>query len=263
MTALSAAGEVIMITRTKCLSYIETVLEPARFHDYCPNGLQVAGNEQVQNIVTGVTASQALIDAALDTQADTIIVHHGYFWRGEDPRVIGIKQRRLKQLLINDINLIAYHLPLDGHPTLGNNAQLAAQLSLEVDGRISGTGDPAIGLCGCFAMPKAVPEFADDLRQILGREPMVIQGHNRPMTTIGWCTGAAQGYIEQAAELGLDEYLSGEVSEQTTHLARELGINYFAASHHATERYRVQALGEHLAAQFGVIHQFIDIDNPV
>jgi len=258
-----AVGGKTMITRTECLSYIETLLEPTRFHDYCPNGLQVAGKEHINTLISGVTASQALIDAALDLEADAILVHHGFFWRGEDPRVIGIKQRRLKQLLINDINLIAYHLPLDGHPSLGNNAQLAALLGLEINGRIPETGDPAIGMSGCFTTAKSVPEFADQLRQCLGREPLVIQGHNRPMTTIGWCTGAAQGYIEQAAELGLDAYLSGEVSEQTAHLARELGINYFAAGHHATERYGVAALGVHLAEQFELQHQFIDIDNPV
>lgn len=252
-----------MITRTECLSYIDTLLEPARFHDYCPNGLQVAGKGQIKTLISGVTASQALIDEAIEFEADALLVHHGFFWRGEDPRVIGIKQRRLKQLLMNDINLIAYHLPLDAHPVLGNNAQLAALLGIEIDGRIADTGDPAIGMCGCFSEPKSAPEFADELRQSLGRGPLVIQGHNRPMTTIGWCTGAAQGYIEQAAELGLDAYLSGEVSEQTAHLARELGINYFAAGHHATERYGVKALGEHLAEKFEIQHQFIDIDNPV
>lgn len=252
-----------MITRTECLSYLETLLEPSRFQDYCPNGLQVAGTEYIENLVTGVTASQALLDAALDVGADTVLVHHGFFWRGEDPRVIGIKQRRLKQLLINNVNLIAYHLPLDAHPSLGNNAKLAQLLDLETDGRISGTGDPAIALCGCLAEPKSVPEFADQLRQVLGREALVIQSHDRPITTIGWCTGAAQSYIVQAAELGLDAFLSGEISEQTVHLARELGINYFAAGHHATERYGVMALGEHLAQQFDIQHQFIDIDNPV
>lgn len=252
-----------MITRTECLSYIETLIEPAKFRDYCPNGLQVEGAETIKNIVSGVTASQALIEAAIEYEADTILVHHGYFWRGEEPRVVGIKQRRLKQLLTHNINLLAYHLPLDAHPTLGNNAQLAARLGIEIDGRIAGTGDPAIGLCGCFNDAKSLPELADHLRQTLGSEPTVIQAHNRPITTIGWCTGAAQGYIEQAAELGLDAYLSGEISEQTTHLARELGINYIAAGHHATERYGVQALGEHLASHFGVMHQFIEIDNPV
>jgi len=252
-----------MITRTECLSYLETLLEPHRFQDYCPNGLQVAGSELINNLVSGVTASQELIEAALDLGADTILVHHGYFWRGEDPRIIGIKQKRLKQLLMNDVNLIAYHLPLDAHPTLGNNAQLSQLLELEVDGRISGTGDPAIALCGCLSEPMSVPELADQLRQKLEREPLVIQAHDRPITTIGWCSGAAQGYIEQAAELGLDAFLSGEISEQTVHLARELGINYFAAGHHATERYGVQALGNHLAEQFDLQHQFIDINNPV
>lgn len=252
-----------MITRSEFLSYLETLLEPNRFQDYCPNGLQVAGTEYINNVVTGVTASQDLLDAALDLNADTILVHHGYFWRGEDPRVIGIKQRRLKQLLVNNVNLIAYHLPLDAHPTLGNNAQLARLLDLETDGRISGTGDPAIALCGCLAEPKSVAEFTAQIRQTLGREPMVIQGHDRPITTIGWCSGAAQGFLEQAAVLGLDAYISGEISEPTVHLARELGINYFAAGHHATERYGVKALGEHLAQQFDIQHQFIDIDNPV
>ena len=253
----------MMVTRNECLSYLETLLEPSRFQDYCPNGLQVAGRDNIQQIVTGVTASQALIDAALDFGADTILVHHGYFWRGEDPRVIGIKQRRLKQLLVNDVNLIAYHLPLDAHPDLGNNAQLARLLDIEVDGRMASTGEPAIGLCGSFSESCTVPEFADLIRQKLEREPLVIHAHDRPMTTIGWCSGAAQDYIEQAAELGLDAFMSGEISEKTVHLARELGINYFAAGHHATERYGVMALGEHLASQFGVKHQFIDIDNPV
>ena len=252
-----------MIPRTELLSYLETLLEPNRFQDYCPNGLQVEGQDQVKVLVTGVTASQALIEAALDVGADTILVHHGYFWRGEDPRLIGVKQKRLKQLLVNDVNLLAYHLPLDAHPSLGNNAQLSELLEFEVDGRISGTGDPALALCGCLPEAMSVPELADHLRQKLEREPLVIQAHDRPITTIGWCTGAAQGYIQQAAELGLDAFLSGEISEQTVHLARELGINYFAAGHHATERYGVLALGEHLAQQFDLQHQFIDIDNPV
>lgn len=252
-----------MIPRTECLSYLETLLEPNRFRDYCPNGLQVAGAEHIEKLVTGVTASLDLIEAALDEGADTILVHHGYFWRGEDERIVGIKQRRLKQLLLNDVNLIAFHLPLDAHPTLGNNAQLAQLLSIEVDGRIAGTGEPALALCGCLPEQKSMPELADHIRETLGREPLMIQAHNRPVSTIGWCSGAAQGYIEQAAELGLDAFMSGEISEQTVHLARELGINYIAAGHHATERYGVLALGNHLAEQFDLSHQFIDIDNPV
>ncbi len=252
-----------MISRTELLSYIETMLESNRFKDYCPNGLQVAGTETIEHIVAGVTASQALIDAAIDLGADTILVHHGYFWRGEDQRIVGIKQKRLKALLNNNINLIAYHLPLDAHPTLGNNVQLAQELGIEVDGRVAGTGEPALALCGCLTVPNSVPEFSDLLRQKLQREPLVIQAHDRPIQTVGWCTGAAQGYIEQAAELGLDAFISGEISEQTVHLARELGINYFAAGHHATERYGVKALALDLANQFNIKQQFIDIDNPV
>lgn len=252
-----------MISRSELLSYLETLLESNRFKDYCPNGLQVAGAETVEHIVAGVTASQALIDRAIDEGADTILVHHGYFWRGEDPRVVGIKQKRLKALLANNINLIAYHLPLDAHPNLGNNVKLAEVLGIEVDGRVAGTGEPALALCGCLKTPATVPEFSDLLRQKLEREPLAIQVHDRPIETIGWCTGAAQGYIEQAAELGLDAFISGEISEQTVHLARELGINYFSAGHHATERYGVKALALDLARQFNIKQQFIDIDNPV
>ncbi|MFW5426230.1 MAG: Nif3-like dinuclear metal center hexameric protein [Methylophagaceae bacterium] len=252
-----------MISLTECLSYLETVLEPGKFQDYCPNGLQVAGREHIKTLVTGVTASQELLDAALDLEADTILVHHGYFWRGEDPRVIGIKQRRLKQLLLHDINLIAYHLPLDAHPVVGNNAQLAKLLEIEVQGSIQGTGDSNIVLYGCLKSPVAAVDFADKISQTLQRSPLLIEGHERPIKSIGWCSGAAQGYIEQAAELGLDAFISGEISEQTVHLARELGIHYFAAGHHATERYGVKALGEHLAEKFDVQHHFIDIDNPV
>lgn len=252
-----------MITRTELLAYLDETLEPGRFKDYCPNGLQVAGTDQVETIISGVTASEAFIKAAIEADADAILVHHGYFWRGEDPCITGIKQRRLKLLLENNINLLAYHLPLDAHSTLGNNVQLAETLGLEIDGRISGTGDPAIGLCGCIPEPMTVSSFTEHVQQRLSREPLVIQGHDRPITTIGWCTGAAQGYLQQAAELGLDLFLSGEISEPTVHMARELGINYMAAGHHATERYGVQAVGQALAQRFNIRHHFIDIDNPV
>lgn len=252
-----------MITRTEFLAYINQVLEPERFNDYCPNGLQVEGREEITTLVTGVTASEALLEEAIELNADAILVHHGYFWRGEDARIIGMKQRRLRLLLENDINLIAYHLPLDAHPSLGNNAQLAELLGIEVDGRISGMGEPAIGLCGSLPESLSLSAFSSHVRQKLKRDPLVIQGHDRPITTVGWCTGAAQGYLQYAAELGLDLYISGEISEPTVHMARELGINYMAAGHHATERYGVKALGEMLAEQFDIVHHFIDIDNPV
>ena len=252
-----------MITRTELLAYLDELLEPSRFQDYCPNGLQVEGKQQINILVTGVTASQALLDAAVANNADAILVHHGYFWRGEAPAVTGLKYQRLKTLLTRDINLFAYHLPLDAHAELGNNAQLAKILDLEVDGRISGPGEPAIGLCGCLKVAQSLSEFSSFIANRLGREPTTIAGHNRDINTLGWCTGAAQGYIQQAAELGLDAFISGEASEQTTHLARELGIHYIAAGHHATERYGAKALGEHLAEHFDLQHHFIDIDNPV
>lgn len=252
-----------MITRTELLAYLDDLLEPAKFQDYCPNGLQVEGKQQISTLVTGVTASQALLDAAVTKQADAILVHHGYFWRGEAQSITGIKYRRLKTVLTHDINLLAYHLPLDAHAELGNNVQLARVLDIEIDGRIAGTGDPALGLCGSLRQPQTVADFSAHISQRLQREPLVVTGHQRPINTIGWCTGAAQGYLQQAAERGLDAFVSGEISEQTTHLARELGIHYFAAGHHATERYGVQALGKHLAEQFGLQHYFIDIDNPV
>ena len=252
-----------MIARTDLLSYLETLLEPDRFRDYCPNGLQVAGRENIKCLISGVTASKALLDAAIALNADAILVHHGYFWRGEDPRIIGIKQQRLKQLLMNDVNLLAYHLPIDAHPVYGNNVQLAQRLDIEINGLIPDTGEPALAMCGNLLDPSTASNFATHISAKLGREPLVIQGHDRPIKTIGWCSGAAQIYIEQAAEMGLDAFISGEISEQTVHLARELEINYFSAGHHATERYGVMALGEYLAEKFDLEHHFIDMSNPV
>jgi dinuclear metal center YbgI/SA1388 family protein len=252
-----------MITRTELLAYIDETLMPGRFKDYCPNGLQVAGNEEIQHVVSGVTASAALLHEAIAAGADTVLVHHGYFWRGEDPCVVGMKQQRLKLLLENNINLIAYHLPLDAHPQLGNNVQLAEKLGILTAGEIAGSGDPAIALYGTLPEPVSLGTLGKQLEQKLGRTPLLIPGHDRKIASIGWCTGAAQGFLQQAAAMGLDAFVSGEISEPTTHMARELGIDYIAAGHHATERYGVQALGELLAQQFNLRHHFIDIDNPV
>lgn len=249
-----------MIQRDELVNYLHQLLNVADFEDYAPNGLQVEGSSTVAKIVGGVTASQALVDAARERGADALLVHHGYFWKGEDPRVLGMKQRRLKALLAADINLLAYHLPLDAHPRLGNNARLAELLGLRAEGGFGG-GD--IGQYGCLAAAMSGEAFAGLLAQKLGRTPLHIAGGNHQIRRIAWCTGAAQGYIEQAAELGVDAYLSGEVSEQTVHVAREVGIHFFAAGHHATERYGVQALGAHLAGEFGLNFEFVDVDNPV
>ncbi|MGB5450737.1 MAG: Nif3-like dinuclear metal center hexameric protein [Sedimenticolaceae bacterium] len=239
------------------VAYCNLRLDVGSFDDYCPNGLQVEGRPEVGSIVSGVTASRALIDAAAQAGADLLLVHHGYFWRGEPAPLVGVKGRRVKALLAADISLLAYHLPLDAHPDLGNNRQLAIALGFDnataVDGLLWGVELSR-------AMPAA--DLVARVDSALGRKPLVI-GPQSPVRRIAWCTGAAQGMIGQAAAAGLDAFISGEVSEQTVHEARELEILYLSAGHHATERYGVQALGSELAERFGLNHRFIDISNPV
>lgn len=246
--------------REELVNYLDGLLVPGKFRDYCPNGLQVEGRSEIVRLVAGVTASQALLEAAIERHADAILVHHGWFWKGEDGRVTGIRRKRLGSLLAADINLLAYHLPLDAHPELGNNAQLALRLGWLPEGRF---GEQDIAWLGTLAEPCDLPTLTDRVAGGLGRPPLVVAGDGRPVRRIGWCSGGAQGYFEQAIALGVDAYLSGEISEQTVHLARESGIAYLAAGHHATERYGVQALAGHLAQQFGISCDFIDLDNPV
>lgn len=252
-----------MLERRLLLQHLETLLQPHTFRDYSPNGLQVSGRETISHIVTGVTASQALIDAAIEQGADTILVHHGYFWKGEDERVVGIKRERLKALLTHDINLIAYHLPLDSHPVYGNNIQLAERLSLKVDGPIDAHDPTVPGLVGRLPQAMTGADFSLWLAERLDREPLHIGEETDIIESIAWCTGAAQSYLQRAVDLGVDAFLTGEVSEPTVHLARETGIHFFSAGHHATERYGVKVLGEYLAEQFDLTVEFIDIDNPV
>jgi dinuclear metal center YbgI/SA1388 family protein len=240
--------------------YLADYLQVHDFRDYCPNGLQVEGRGEIARIVTGVTASAALIEAAVADGADALIVHHGYFWRGEDARITGMRRRRIGLLFEHELNLFAYHLPLDAHPEIGNNATLARQLGIEVTRRF---GEQDIAALGSVAEGSTVASFTRTITEKLGRSPLVIGDAARPLRRIAWCTGGAQGMFEQAIALGVDAYLSGEISEQTVHLARESGVAYIAAGHHATERYGVQALGAHLAQRFGVQHRFIEIDNPV
>ncbi len=249
-----------MIKCSVLLEYANELLKVNQFNDYCPNGLQVEGREEVSHIVSGVTASRALIEAAITASADAILVHHGYFWKGGDPVITGIRRRRIGLLIESNINLIAYHLPLDAHPELGNNACFGKLLDIMPGGVLDSTG---IGMTGELPESLSIEELAAKITRILGRIPQVISIGDRPIKNIGWCTGAAQGYIEQAAALGLDAFVSGEISERTFHLAREYGIHYIAAGHHATERYGVQALGNHLAEHLGITHQYIEIENPV
>ncbi len=252
-----------LIRLDELVRYCDLLLDVGNFRDYCPNGLQVEGRDEVLRIVSGVTASQALIDAAIGQQADLLLVHHGYFWKGEDARVTGIKRRRLKALLDHDISLLAYHLPLDAHPELGNNACLGHRLGLHIEDRFGDGSGPELACEATSDQPLSVAELGARLATVLGREPQHVGAGPTQICRIGWCTGAAQGYLEAAARRGLDAFISGEISEPTVHIAREYGIHYFAAGHHASERYGVQALGEHLAVHFGIEHFFIDIDNPV
>ena len=239
------------------------MLQPHLYKDYCPNGLQLSGTQEIKKIVTGVTASLALIEQAVAAKADALLWHHGYFWKGETPVITGIKRQRLYALMQHDINLIAYHLPLDVHPEFGNNVQLAMKLNFATTQKISLAGNPDLLSIGTLAKEQSPAEFASFLQQNLQQTVQHLPGADKKISKIAWCTGAAQDLLETAAALNVDAYLSGEASERTFHLAAETGVDYFACGHHATERYGIQALGEHLAKEFNVEHQFIDIPNPV
>lgn len=241
-------------------TYLDSLLEASRFKDYCPNGLQVEGKAEVQRILCGATASQALIDAAIDWQADAILVHHGWFWKNEDGRLTGFRKQRMAALLKHDINLFAYHLPLDAHPQLGNNAQLAQRLGWQIDGNF---GEQAIGFLGCPPQAMTARELAEQIGTVLARTPLLLGDETRKIKRVAWCSGGAQGYFEQAVAAGADVFVTGEVSEQNYHLSAETGIPFIAAGHHATERYGVQALGEHLQASHGIKCRYFELDNPV
>ena len=254
--------KVSSINRDVLAKFLATELQTDRVRDYCPNGLQVEGRSEIKHLVTGVTASLALIEEAVRLGADALMVHHGYFWRGEDPRVVGQKQKRLKLLLENEISLFAYHLPLDIHPTLGNNACLARELGLLADGRF---GEDGIGWLGRLRQdePVTMKTLAMQIEARLGRKPLLIGDEYQIVDRLAWCTGAAQSMFDQAIAAGANVYLSGEISEPTVHLAREAGVAYIACGHHATERYGIEALGEFIADKLNIAHTFVDIDNPV
>lgn len=241
-------------------NYLNRLLDISRFHDYCPNGLQVEGRDEICNIVSGVTASLDLIKAAVEINADAILVHHGYFWRGEDPRITGMKSRRIALLMKHSINLFAYHLPLDDHLELGNNTQLGHRLGFVETTRF---GEQNLAVLGRLTHPTTLSELGDRIERTLLREPMIIGDQRKKIQTIAWCTGGAQSYFEAAIQLNADAFLTGEISEQNVHAARESGVAFIASGHHATERYGVQALGTHLAQKFDLQHQFIEIANPV
>ena len=240
-------------------AWLDDTLQAARFKDYCPNGLQVEGRSEVGHIITGVTASEALLRAAVERGADAVLVHHGWMWRNEDRRVIGTRRTRMALALKNDLNLYAYHLPLDAHPTLGNNAQLGLRLGLQHDATF---GDQNLGMVGGGSFANAAA-LAAQLQQTLGRTVTCVSGAEAaPIRRVAWCTGGAQGFFEGAIAAGADAFITGEISEPQAHLARETGTTFIAAGHHATERYGAPAVAAHVAQQLGLEHRFIDIDNP-
>jgi dinuclear metal center YbgI/SA1388 family protein len=250
-----------MATRQQLAQAFDELLQPERFKDYGPNGLQVEGRAEVGRIVSGVTASRALIEAAIEAQADALFVHHGLFWRGHDGRVTGWMKQRLALLLAHDISLFAYHLPLDAHPEFGNNAQLARVLGFQVEARF---GEQDLGFIG---MPAAgafndSQALAAHVRQVLGRAVTLVEGGSGPVRRVAWCTGGAQGYFEEAIAAGAQAFITGEISEPQAHYARECGVSFLACGHHASERFGAPAVAGHVAASLGVEHRFVDIDNP-
>jgi len=251
-----------MQKRDDLADYINRTLDADNIKDYCPNGLQVAGREKITHIVSGVTASERFLKAAISANADAVLVHHGYFWQGESPVLTGMKLQRIRLLLEADVSLFAYHLPLDVHPSLGNNAQLARVFNLTVDARVAAGGTDGLLFHGHLDKSQNCDEFINTIAVSLGRDVTAVGRSDRVIERVAWCSGGAQRFLSQAADLGVDAFISGEISEQTTHEARENGILYIAGGHHATERYGIQALGAFLSEQLQLTHQFIDVDNP-
>ncbi|MDD2776392.1 MAG: Nif3-like dinuclear metal center hexameric protein [Gallionella sp.] len=240
--------------------YNASLLQTQLFRDYCPNGIQIEGRAQVARIATAVTASQAVLDAAMAWGADAILVHHGYFWRNEEAAIVGIKKRRIASLLRHDVSLLAYHLPLDAHQELGNNAQLGRLLNMTATRQF---GEQNIVWQGELTTPLSLAVFGVQIAGALQRTPLLLGDTGKQIQRVAWCSGGAQGYFEAAIAQGVDAYVTGEVSEQCFHLAEEHGVAFIAAGHHATERLGIQALGTHLSAQFGLQHRFFDQENPV
>lgn len=250
------------VTRTQLHAFFDSLLKPQNIKDYCPNGLQIEGKQTITKLVTGVTATQALIDHAVEIGADAIFVHHGYFWKGEDPCITGMKKKRFATILAHDINLFAYHLPLDIHPELGNNAQLAKLLGIQNVAPLDEKNPNSVAMRGEFVAPIGPMDLAERINMQLARKPLHEVANKPAINTVAWCSGGGQSFIEQAAALNIDAFISGEVSEQTIHVAREMDIHFYAAGHHATERYGAKAVGEYVEKELGLETLFVDIDNP-
>ena len=253
-----------MVLRDTLVTDLDLYLNSSSFKDYCPNGLQIAGKVEINTLISGVTANQALIDAAIDSNADAVLVHHGFFFKGESEAIVGIKKNRIAALLKNDISLFAYHLPLDLHAELGNNVLFGHAMGWQDQEVFSMLGVDGLGRAATFATPISPGELGQQLAGVLQRDPQHLSTtKNSKITKVAWCTGAAQDGIVDAYMHGANAFISGEVSERTFAQAQELGVHYFVAGHHATETFGARALGEYCAAKYNLQHEFIDIVNPV
>lgn len=263
LTLIKAYVSSLMAKLNDIITWCDNTLQTNQFKDYCPNGLQIEGKAEVNTLVSCTTASLHAIEAALDLKADALIVHHGYFWKGEPSALVGIKGKRIKQLMQADVSLIGYHLPLDAHTTLGNNKALADLLGITITGALDPQERMPIGNVGELDSALTPAEFSKHIAQVLGQQPLHISSHKKLIKKVGFCTGGAQDFLYKAAALHCDAYISGEVSERTYHEALEYGIDYFAAGHHATERYGIQRLAQAVAEQFNLKHHYVELNNPV
>ena len=245
------------------IQWCDQTLKSSEFKDYAPNGLQIEGKTEVRKILAAVTASQDAIDAAIRENADLLLVHHGYFWKGEAYPITGMRGKRIKSLIQHDISLLAYHLPLDSHPSLGNNAAIADLLKLERIEALDPSERHPIGNIGYLNQPMPVEEFKKFVSEKLKFDVTHLPADKNMIEKVGFCTGGAQDFIVKAAEQGCDAYISGEVSERTFYEAKELGIHYFACGHHATERYGVQRLGQAISEQFDIEYVYFELNNPI
>ena len=245
------------------IQWCDQTLKSPEFKDYAPNGLQIEGKTEVRKILAAVTASQDAIDAAIRENADLLLVHHGYFWKGEAYPITGMRGKRIKSLIQHDISLLAYHLPLDSHPSLGNNAAIADLLKLERIEALDPSERHPIGNIGYLNQPMPVEDFKKFVSETLKFDVTHLPADKNMIEKVGFCTGGAQDYIVKAAEQGCDAYISGEVSERTFYEAKELGVHYFACGHHATERYGVQRLGQAISEQFDIEYVYFELNNPI
>ena len=252
-----------MANLNEIIQWCDQTLKSHEFKDYAPNGLQIEGTSEVKKILCAVTASQTAIDAAVAYGADLLLVHHGYFWKGEPYPITGMRGKRIKSLIQHDISLVGYHLPLDSHPTIGNNAAIADLLELEHIQALDPNERNPIGNIGYLKSAMSPEVFKQFASEKLGFDAIHLPADKTSIQKVGFCTGGAQDYIKKAADQDCDAYISGEVSERTFYEAQELNVHYYACGHHATEKYGVQRLAKAISEQFNIEYSYFELNNPI